>query len=374
MRTVIEDILALRASAIPPKDIDPQRPLWIFGAGGFGKSICQAMQGRGIKVAGFVETSPKSVAVLDLPVVNWTVLASKASNAQIALGILNRGMPYDHLLDIAKQAGFTDILMPWETYDLFEKELGWRFWLSSREFLLNGLDRIAEVSTRLADPESQETLKRITAFRLGLDTAYASTSASDNQYFNGFTLRSLQNQPITYVDCGAYNGDTYVDLLSQESINCKQSFLMEPDPENFAALVANMVKYPGAANTVCLPLAAADQYDILTFSAGQGEGGAIGTDGNMSIAAVALDQLLVNTHVDFLKLDVEGAEAQVIKGSQELIKRCRPVMALSLYHNPQDLWALPQLLFGICEDYDFYIRQHYFNSFDSVLYAVPKSR
>jgi hypothetical protein len=44
---------------------------------------------------------------------------------------------------------------------------------------------------------------------------------------------------------------------------------------------------------------------------------------------------------------------------------------LAVHHNPQDLWELPELLFGLCEDYRFHVRQHQFNSFDSVLYAVP---
>ncbi len=373
MPSLIEEFSQLRAAAQPPRVIDSSRPLWIFGAGGFGKSLCQAMLGRGIQVAGFVETSPKSSAVLDLPIVDWATLGQKAPNAQIAIGILNRGMPYDQLIQIAKQAGFTDLLMPWDTYDQFDKELGWRFWLSTREILTSGLDRIAAVSSRLADEESRRTLKRITAFRLGLDTDYASVSSADNQYFNDFTLRRLRNIPMTYVDCGAYNGDTYLDLVAQEAIHCRQSFLLEPDPENFAALVANTAAQGKQENTVCLPLAAADRYAILTFSSGQGEGGAIGAHGNMSIAAVALDEMLGNTHIDFLKLDVEGAEAQVLKGAEKTIARCRPVLALSLYHNPQDLWVLPELLFAMCQGYDFYIRQHFFNSFDSVLYAVPQN-
>jgi hypothetical protein len=123
-----------------------------------------------------------------------------------------------------------------------------------------------------------------------------------------------------------------------------------------------------------LPLAAAEKYSMLSFISGQGEGGAIGINGNTNIAAVALDELMVNTPVDFIKLDVEGAEAQVINGARQLIHRCRPVLALSLYHNPQDIWILPELLFEVCEDYSFYVRQHYFNSFDSVLCAVPIKR
>jgi len=82
--------------------------------------------------------------------------------------------------------------------------------------------------------------------------------------------------------------------------------------------------------------------------------------------------MLPTTNIDFIKLDVEGAEAQVLNGARNAIQRCRPVLALSLYHNPQDLWTLPELIFEICEDYNFYIRQHYHNSFESVFYAVPK--
>ena len=76
--------------------------------------------------------------------------------------------------------------------------------------------------------------------------------------------------------------------------------------------------------------------------------------------------------VDFIKLDVEGAEKKALDGAKQLIVRSRPVLAISLYHQPQDLWELPLFLSTICENYKFYIRQHYANSFDSVLYAVPK--
>jgi hypothetical protein len=93
----------------------------------------------------------------------------------------------------------------------------------------------------------------------------------------------------------------------------------------------------------------------------------------MHIAAVALDQLLLKTPINFIKLDVEGAEAKVLKGARSIIERNRPTLALSLYHNPQDIWELPELLFQMCFEYNLFIRQHFFNSFDCVLYAVPKN-
>ena len=45
-----------------------------------------------------------------------------------------------------------------------------------------------------------------------------------------------------------------------------------------------------------------------------------------------------------MKMDVEGAELDVLAGSHELLARCRPTLAISLYHNWDDLWNIPQAL------------------------------
>lgn len=92
---------------------------------------------------------------------------------------------------------------------------------------------------------------------------------------------------------------------------------------------------------------------------------------NIDIACAALDDLLLNTAVDFIKLDVEGAEIPALLGGRRLIETHRPTLAISLYHRPDDLWAIPATLDSICPNYRLFIRQHYFNSFDSVLYAIP---
>jgi len=364
--------LQVRAMAQPDVRVDCARPVWIFGAGGFDRGLAGIMQSSGIEVAGFVETKPVVGQVIGLPVVDWATLAKKNPHAQLALGIFNRNTPYDQLVEISLNNGFEKPLMPWDTYTQFNADLGWRYWLSPRNALASNLERIGKVASQLADDESREILFRLCAFRLGLDLPFSSFRSYENQYFNDLSLPRLYGRPISYLDCGAYNGDTYTDLLKQTGINLRQAFLMEPDPANYAGLVSHVSsRHP---EVICLPLAAADRHSILTFSSGQGEGGAIRAGGDIQIAAVAIDEMLPQGRVDLVKLDVEGAEAQVLKGATRLIERSRPVLTLSLYHNPQDLWELPELLLRICPDYKFHIRQHYFNSFDCVLYAVPTQR
>jgi hypothetical protein len=74
--------------------------------------------------------------------------------------------------------------------------------------------------------------------------------------------------------------------------------------------------------------------------------------------------------INFLKLDIEGAEASALKGSKELIKLSRPVNVLSLYHLPRDPGGLPAILKEVCQDYLYFIRQHKHNTFYSVLYGI----
>ena len=173
---------------------------------------------------------------------------------------------------------------------------------------------------------------------------------------------------MRYVDGGAYNGDTYVELASL--CNVTGAYLFEPDRENFVKLSKAVAVTPVPA--LCLPLALSNGYQMLSFNAGNGEAGAITKDGRSHVAAVALDDVLHGHPVDFIKLDVEGAEIQALMGAAKTIARCRPILAISLYHRAQDIWEIPGCLKFLCQDYLFHLRQHWFNSFDSVLYAIPK--
>ncbi|MBC5763633.1 FkbM family methyltransferase [Ramlibacter albus] len=359
----------MKRRAEPCRALKRESRVWIFGAGLFGRAVCRALQSQGFDVAGFVETQPKATNVLGLPVQAWADLPASSRGEQLAVGIYNHFLPLDGMHALASSHGFEAPFLAHELYDQFADALGWRYWLSRREFLLANVERAAAVAERLADEESRATFARTLAFRLGQDLPFSSRLSEEPRYFNSYTLARFAEKPIAYVDCGAYDGDTFADLLALPRVKCSRAWLLEPDPANFAKLAARVAgeKVPA----VCLPLAAADRYRMLSFTADEGEASRVG-DGSVSVAAVALDELLPNESIGMLKLDVEGGEAMALRGARRLIERSRPVLAVSLYHNPQDLWELPELLFEMCPGYDFHVGQHQANTFDSVLYAVPK--
>jgi FkbM family methyltransferase len=366
MKTELQ-ALAQRFTEKPRKTLPKHQAIWIFGAGQFGRDLCTALQRSGYTVAGFVETSPAATLVMGLPLYNWQRWSTTHSDAPLCIGIFNRGMPLDKLESLVRQNGAHDVYLPWDLYHAFKLELGWRFWLSEPELILSKLDALDEAVDCLSDNISKSCLLDIVAFRLGLNTAYDSFHHAESQYFNSITLGALQGRPIRFVDGGAFNADTYLELCSLTDV--QEAYLFEPDAANYAQLVANTSLQAGKFQ--CLPLGLSDRYGILSFNAGNGEGASITQDGSAHIAVVALDTVLAGHTVDFIKLDVEGAELQALHGAKQLIQRSRPVLALSLYHRPEDLWELPLALAMMCKDYRFYIRQHFSNSFDSVLYGVP---
>ena len=62
-------------------------------------------------------------------------------------------------------------------------------------------------------------------------------------------------------------------------------------------------------------------------------------------------------HVDFIKLDVEGGELDVLRGATTTIARHKPILALSAYHKWDDFWTLMNFVKSIRSDYEFAMRQ-----------------
>ena len=87
------------------------------------------------------------------------------------------------------------------------------------------------------------------------------------------------------------------------------------------------------------------------------------------IKVAALDSCVAEP-VTFIKLDIEGAELEALKGAEHIIKRDKPKLAICIYHKPEDIWEIPYYIKMLVPEYKMYIR-HYSNSeSETVLYAV----
>jgi FkbM family methyltransferase len=57
--------------------------------------------------------------------------------------------------------------------------------------------------------------------------------------------------------------------------------------------------------------------------------------------------------VDFIRIDAEGSERDIIKGAKETIKKFKPRMAIAAYHLLDDKKVIPKLVLSIRDDYKF---------------------
>jgi FkbM family methyltransferase len=95
------------------------------------------------------------------------------------------------------------------------------------------------------------------------------------------------------------------------------------------------------------------------------------------VEAVSIDEYVLDNKiekVDFIKLDVEGAEINVLQGASDTIVRDRPQMAISIYHSKDDLTTIPIYLASICKDYIFKLGHYSKTYWDTVLYAIPREK
>jgi FkbM family methyltransferase len=151
------------------------------------------------------------------------------------------------------------------------------------------------------------------------------------------------------LDCGANIG--VFTRLSLER-GAAKVIAIEPAPENIECLRRNFRKEIGEGRVVVYPKGVWDKDDFLTLhvdphnSAADSflihrEGGHEGE----KVPLTTIDKLTIELgleRVDFVKMDIEGAEVKALIGAQGMIAKHHPLMALSAYHNPTDPVEVPK--------------------------------
>jgi FkbM family methyltransferase len=87
---------------------------------------------------------------------------------------------------------------------------------------------------------------------------------------------------------------------------------------------------------------------------------------------ISLDKILDGEKVTFIKMDIEGAEMDALRGAKKTINNFKPKLAICIYHSTEDLWRIPLYIKKIVPDYKIYIRHHTNLLYETVCYAIPK--
>lgn len=74
---------------------------------------------------------------------------------------------------------------------------------------------------------------------------------------------------------------------------------------------------------------------------------------------------------DLIKMDVEGAELESLKGAKNTILKYKPQLAICIYHSDEDMLSIAEYIHNLVPEYKMYVRHHTCNTGDTVLYGIP---
>ena len=89
-----------------------------------------------------------------------------------------------------------------------------------------------------------------------------------------------------------------------------------------------------------------------------------------SVVVDSIDNQCAQDRVTFVKMDVEGAEMEALKGAVNVIKRDHPKLAICIYHKPEDLYEIPFWIHEMFPEYKLYLRHHMYCIHETVIYAT----
>ncbi len=234
-------------------------------------------------------------------------------------------------------------------------------------------DKIREGFRLMADDASRVEYLAQVRYRLLGDFECLPNPVEGAIYFRD-DMFNLGNRE-TLVDCGAFDGDTISLFLEKTGDSFEKAFAFEPDPANYAKLEDRVSLMPlEVRRRISLHKAATGERNSrLLMDVGMGAASHIG-GGDLEVECVALDSMLHDFPVSFIKMDIEGSELATLAGARDLIGRNAPILAICVYHKQDDLWNIPLFIHSLNPGYCFHLRPHLLEGWDLVCYAVRRSQ
>jgi FkbM family methyltransferase len=191
-------------------------------------------------------------------------------------------------------------------------------------------------------------------------------------------LYNYKNARNTFVDIGAYNGDSLQEFLNS-GLSADKIIAFEPDIINFKRLKKYVKKIPKEViKTKSLVNEAVYSYNgkiQFKHEGNQSSSVVIGSSSFLpSVKCRTLEFLMKEKNNIIIKIDAEGTEWEIIASTHRLIQLKKPILAISMYHKTNDIIDIPILLENHVSKYNFFLRSHSPSGADLYLYCIPKTK
>ncbi len=327
----------------------------------FGHNVYTEAMVKNYPIDGIIDEWSRESAVMGVPVLslkeidpeNALVLVLSGGNILTAMDrVRGRGLRSVHYAEFQRLA--PKALPPLRFNENFREHYD----LNEKRFM--ALYRLLE------DLESKRLFEKLVNFRYFQDTRWLRglTENQKNQYIEPF----LPWERIdSFLDVGAYDGETTKSFIRQVP-DYRRIELFEPDPRNFAEAVNSLKGY---GDIRFHQVACSDQKTVLRFRCDR-SASTLCEEGDMSVETDRIDDL-VDEKFSYLKMDIEGAESSALEGAKSYIAAHMPVLAVSIYHSPEQMWSIAHEISTVHDGYKFYLRHYTESIYETILYCLPEA-
>ena len=223
------------------------------------------------------------------------------------------------------------------------------------QFLQEHKSEFEEVYELLADKQSQVVFRNICNYKLTGKVEYlkqiASLRVADYQELFRFSKQE------SYLDLGAYNGDTIKEFITLVEGQYQNIIALEPDYKNYKKL-SRWLEENNWRNIEIQGKGIWDKVGEISFNNSGGRASAVDLAGKTVIVVDTVDNILQERPVTLIKMDVEGAELQALTGASRTLQEQKPKLLVACYHREEDLFKLPLLIKQLNPQYKIYFRKH----------------
>lgn len=350
-------------------------PLALYGAGHLGRQVLALLRSMGVEPVAFVDDTPakQGTSIDGLQVLAPRNLAERfGRRVVLAVTVYNPGASYLRIKQQLQAQSDTRVIsfleLAWKYHKVFMPY--YQFELPQN--VLEKARYIRRAFRVFADEESSRQFVAHVRFRLHLDFG-ALPSSNCGDYFPAGVVPEL-GADTTFVDCGAFDGDTLRRFIARQHGRFREIYAFEPDAENFRRLTEYASRL-GAEATDRIHLfraAVGARRARLRFDSSGGMASALSDAGAEEVDVIPVQEVVSAREAGalFLKFDVEGGEAAALEGAAGLIN-ARSIVAVCVYHRPDDLWELPLKLRALTPKHKLFLRTQGEDGMDVVCYAVP---
>ena len=315
------------------------------------------------EVAFIVDDDKAGGKLCGKPIVTFGELLEQKNDVKVVI----TGNKYVEQLKQLKQHGFTFILEYcndpfWRIGDPIYFMLAFTEHLKAlHHSVYRDVDKLERAYTLFNDTLSKEVFLALIRYRLDFDLLYLREIMKFTTFYFDEDFIEFDNSHI-FIDVGACLGASIVDFQLHSRGKYKAIYAFEASSSTFESLQNNITLFDNTDHIHLINAAVCNRSQKVKFSSSETIGvSKLSEDGTEDILGIRLDDFWQNELKGkdeklFIKMDIEGAEVEALNGARELITTLKPNLAICVYHNPEDIWKIPNLIMKFNPMYKLYIR------------------